>query len=53
MGSFLVTEDDMPLNKKGIKIKQKLEQFYGKEKGKAVFYASENKGNIKGVTKKK
>jgi hypothetical protein len=26
---------------------------YGKEKGKQVFYASENKGVIKGVNKKK
>ncbi len=29
-----------------------LEKEYGKEKGKAVFYASENKGTIKGVKKK-
>lgn len=43
----------MPLTKKGIKIRAKLEQFYGKEKGDEVFYASENKGTIKGVTKKK
>lgn len=26
---------------------------YGAKKGKSVFYASENKGKIKGVTKKK
>jgi hypothetical protein len=26
---------------------------YGKDKGKNVFYASENKGTIKGVTKNK
>ena len=43
----------MPLNKKGKKIKAKMEKEYGKKKGKQVFYASENKGTIKGVTKKK
>lgn len=43
----------MPLNKKGLKIRAAMEKFYGKKKGKAVFYASENKGNIKGVTKHK
>lgn len=43
----------MPLNKKGKKIKAKMEKEYGKKKGKSVFYASENKGTIKGVTKKK
>lgn len=42
----------MPLNKKGLKIREKMEEFYGAEKGKEVFYASENKGTIKGVTKK-
>jgi hypothetical protein len=43
----------MPLNKKGLKIRQAMEKFYGKKKGEEVFYASENKGTIKGVTKKK
>ena len=44
----------MPLNKKGLKIREKMEEFYGsKEKGDSVFYASENAGKIKGVTKKK
>ena len=42
----------MPLNKKGKKIKKAMEKEYGKEKGERVFYASENKGTIKGVTKK-
>ena len=42
----------MPLNKKGKKILTAMEKKYGKEKGKAVFYASENKGKIKGVKKK-
>lgn len=43
----------MPLNKKGLKIRQAMEKFYGKKEGDKVFYASENKGTIKGVTKKK
>lgn len=43
----------MPLNKKGKEIKRAMEKEYGKEKGKAVFYASENKGTIKGVKRKK
>lgn len=42
----------MPLNKKGLKIRASMEKYYGKEKGDEVFYASENKGTIKGVTKK-
>lgn len=43
----------MPLNKKGKKIMKAMMKEYGAEKGKKVFYASENKGTIKGVTKKK
>lgn len=43
----------MPLNAKGKKIKKSMEKEYGKKKGDSVFYASENKGKIKGVTKKK
>lgn len=44
----------MPLTKKGMKIRKAMEKYYGKEKGKAVFYASENKGSLgKGVVKKK
>lgn len=42
----------MPLNKKGKEIKGAMEKEYGTKKGKEVFYASENKGTIKGVTKK-
>jgi len=30
-----------------------MEKFYGKKQGDQVFYASENKGTVKGVTKKK
>ena len=29
-----------------------MKKEYGKDKGKKVFYASENKGKIKGVAKK-
>lgn len=43
----------MPLNKKGKTIKKAMEKEYGKEKGEKVFYASEKKGKIKGVKKKK
>lgn len=43
----------MPLNKKGAKIKKAMEKTYGDKKGEKVFYASENSGKIKNVTKKK
>jgi hypothetical protein len=46
-------ESNMPLNKKGKKIKRAMRKKYGPEKGDRVFYASENKGTIKGVTKRK
>ena len=42
----------MPLTKKGRKIKTAMVKQYGKKKGTQVFYASENKGTIKGVAKK-
>lgn len=42
----------MPLTKKGTKIKKAMQKTYGKKKGEKVFYASENKGKIKGVKKK-
>jgi hypothetical protein len=42
----------MPLTKKGKKVKKAMEKSYGKKKGEKVFYASENKGSIKGITKK-
>lgn len=42
----------MPLTKKGTKIKAALKKEYGSKKGEQVFYAMENKGSIKGVTKK-
>ena len=43
----------MPLNKKGAKIKAAMKKQYGPKKGEQVFYASENKGTIKGVKKHK
>jgi len=43
----------MPLTTKGKKIKKSMEKTYGKKKAKKVFYASINKGKIKGVEKKK
>lgn len=43
----------MPLTKKGAKIKAAMRKQYGKEQGERVFYATENKGSIKGVTKKR
>jgi len=43
----------MPLTKKGAKIKKAMEKTYGKKKGESVFYASQNKGTIKGTHKKK
>ena len=42
----------MPKTKKGKKILKKMQKTYGKKKGKRVFYASANKGTIKGVHKK-
>lgn len=43
----------MPLNKKGKKIKAAMIAEYGQKKGEQVFYASEKKGTIKGVKKRK
>ena len=43
----------MPLTKKGEKIKRKMKKTYGKKKAERVFYASKNKGTIKGVDKAK
>lgn len=41
----------MPLTDKGKKIKKSMKKQYGKKKGERVFYASKNKGKIKGVDK--
>jgi hypothetical protein len=43
----------MPLTKKGKKILKNMETEYGTKKGKSVFYASQNKGTIKGTHKGK
>jgi hypothetical protein len=39
----------MPLTKKGKVIEKAMDKEYGKKKGESVFYASKNKGIIKGV----
>lgn len=41
-----------PLTPKGEKIMSAMKSQYGSEKGERVFYASANKGTIKGVHKK-
>ena len=41
-----------PLTKKGSEIMHAMDKEYGDKKGKEVFYASRNKGTIKGVEKK-
>ena len=43
----------MPLTEKGKKIMNSMKKQYGKKKGETVFYASKNKGVIKGVDKTK
>ena len=42
----------MPLTAKGKKIYASMTKEYGDKKGRAIFYASKNKGTIKGVEKK-
>jgi hypothetical protein len=39
----------MPLTEKGHKILAAMEKEYGAKKGKSVFYASINKGKVKGA----
>jgi hypothetical protein len=41
----------MPLTKKGAKIKAAMAKEYGAKKGEKVFYASINKGIVKGAEK--
>lgn len=43
----------MPLTDKGKKILAQMKKEYGPKKGREVFYASINKGKIKGVHKGK
>lgn len=42
----------MPMTEKGSKIMAAMKKKYGKKKGENVFYASKEKGTIKGVEKK-
>ena len=42
-----------PLTKKGAKVKRQMVKQYGAKKGTQVFYASQNKGTIKGTHKGK
>tara|TARA_R100001443_G_scaffold10772_1_gene20444 strand:+ start:469 stop:597 length:129 start_codon:yes stop_codon:yes gene_type:complete len=41
----------MSLTKKGKKIMKSMKKQYGKKRGEQVFYATKNKGKIKGVKK--
>lgn len=41
----------MPFTHKGKEIEKHMEKEYGDKKGKSVFFASKNKGTIKGVEK--
>lgn len=43
----------MSLTKKGRKIMRAMRGTYGKAKAASVFYASKNKGRIKGVDRKR
>lgn len=43
----------MPLTDKGKKIKKAMKKKYGPKKGEEVFYASINKGKVKGAHKGK
>ena len=45
--------NNMPLTKKGKKIEAAMVAKYGKKRGETVFYASRNKGVIKGVDYKR
>jgi hypothetical protein len=42
----------MPLTEKGKKVRRAMKKTYGSKKGDEVFYASQNKGVIKGTHKK-
>ena len=47
------SHETMPLTKKGKKILGSMKESYGSKKAEQVFYASKNKGSIKGVDKKR
>ena len=42
----------MPLTSKGKKVKAAMQKQYGKGRGERVFYATENKGTVRGLAKK-
>lgn len=42
----------MPLTPKGKKVKAAMAKQYGAKRGESVFYASINKGTVKGAEKK-
>ena len=46
-------DDDVPLNAKGAKVMNAMKKQYGDKRGESVFYASANKGTIKGVEGKR
>ncbi|MDA9272051.1 hypothetical protein N9Q05_01540 [bacterium] len=43
----------MPLTPKGKKVKAAMRKQYGKDKGERVFYATETKGSVRGLAKKR
>lgn len=43
----------MPLTSKGSKVLKEMKKNYGTKKGKSVFYASINKGTVKGAERPK
>jgi hypothetical protein len=43
----------MPLTKTGKKVLRSMRKEYGTKKGQSVFYASINKGRLKGMEKKR
>ena len=43
----------MPLTSKGRTILRSMQRKYGAKKGRSVFYASRNKGTIKGVDRRR
>ena len=52
VNEWFTKENNMPLTKKGKKVKKEFEKEYGKKKGEQVFYATENKRKMKGLVKK-
>ena len=43
----------VPLTPKGKKVKSAMRKQYGKDRGERVFYATENKGSVRGLAKKR